>query len=252
MPSTPATGTFSTQDAPLPPPPPTNSSSTQDAPPLTNSSSTDAPLPLPPVSRAALQILPLPLPLTQAPSAPAGLQVVVPENAPNWLREVVHWLLERDLGCHFTALVAALVQLETAFKFDDGNEARLPVGSRPTPVTNWISRGRVSKTQKIPQVANVAKYAEQFMLWWDELQPEWRKRKKDGGWEFGGDVAYGKPDEWGELDVPGQNGCLSVVAGLYIWGTCDNQSADVTARWELAVLDVTWMLEGLTQSMTPG
>ncbi|KAJ7126585.1 hypothetical protein C8R43DRAFT_897684 [Mycena crocata] len=173
----------------------------------------------------------------------------MPATAPRWLREVVPWLQTSDLGCHFTALIATLLHLETAFKFDDGNGARLPRGARPDPITSWINKGRVSKTKNIPPVTNVAKYAESFLSWWDELQPEWRTHSGEGRWAFGGDVPYGKSDEWGDLDVPGQNGCLSLVAGLYIWGVCANQPREVREQWEYAVLDITWMLEGLALSM---
>ncbi|KAJ7156611.1 hypothetical protein C8R43DRAFT_883906, partial [Mycena crocata] len=118
----------------------------------------------------------------------------------------------------------------------------LPLADRPPPVTKWINNGRVSKTKNIPAVPSVAKYAEGFFLWWDGL-PKWRTRTDDGRWAFGGDVAYGA---W---MYPGQNGCLSVVAGLFIWGVCENQTPALKEEWEYAVLDVTWMLEGLALSM---
>ncbi|KAJ7150034.1 hypothetical protein C8R43DRAFT_887448, partial [Mycena crocata] len=171
-----------------------------------------------------------------------------PDKAPAWLQDVVPWLLVKDLGCHFTALVAALVQLETAFKFDDGNGARIPETHRPDALNTWISHGRVSKTKKIPTILSVPKYADQYSLWWDSLQLTWQKRNKNGQWAFGGEVAYGNAAEWGKLDIPGQNGCLSVVSGLYIWGVCE-QPANVREKWDAAVLDATWMLGGLALSM---
>ncbi|KAJ7169172.1 hypothetical protein C8R43DRAFT_844169, partial [Mycena crocata] len=144
--------------------------------------------------------------------------VTVPEKAPQWLVDVVPWLLEHELGCHFTSLVVSLVRLETAFAFDDGNGARVPNQHRPDEVTKWISGGRLSKTRKIPHIKNLEKYAKAFFMWWDSLQPKWRSRGRDNEWKFGGDVEYGPADAWGELDVPGQNGCLTLVAALYIWG----------------------------------
>ncbi|KAJ7115644.1 hypothetical protein C8R43DRAFT_902582 [Mycena crocata] len=185
------------------------------------------------------------------PPPPASVTVVVPSNAPEWLHEIVPWLLAQDLSCHFTALVGSLVQLETAFEFDDGNGACIPREHRPAELDKWIKQGRISKNRNIPEVTTkgAPKFATAFSRWWDALQPKWRTRRRDGQWAFGGDVEYGPADAWGQLDVPGINGCLTAVAGLYMWGLCKGQSADLKLRWSDAVLDVTWMLEGLALSM---
>ncbi|KAJ6447330.1 hypothetical protein C8R47DRAFT_999819, partial [Mycena vitilis] len=165
-----------------------------------------------------------------------------------WLDKAIAWLQRKDLGAQYASLLAALVRLEEAFGFDAETYGALPSEDRPDQVQKWIGAGR-TRGQKVPAIANVGKYAEEWYGWWDSMQPEWRRRGADGAWMVGGDTAYGGNEEWGYLDRPGPNGCLSIVASLYFWGVCDNQSAAQRARWQEAVEDVSWMLEGLEMSM---
>jgi hypothetical protein len=154
-----------------------------------------------------------------------------------------------DLGCHFTSVLAALVRLETAFGFDEKAYSVMAAEHRPIQINQWIKGGRTTKTTKIPAIKNSQKYADQWYRWWDYLQPEWRRRDREGNWLAGGDATYGEDDAWGRLDNPGPNGCLSIVAGLYFWGVHKPQTDDGREQWARAVQDVGWMLEGLAESM---
>ncbi|KAJ7732893.1 hypothetical protein B0H16DRAFT_1328501 [Mycena metata] len=170
----------------------------------------------------------------------------MPSNAPAWLRGCVGVLQTEDLGCHFTALVAALVKLESVYGFDDTKYgAAIPAEHRPTEVTQWIRGGR-DRTKKVPKIGNLVKYVKVWQTWWNSLQPEWRRRDGEGNLMAGGEVGYGAADAWGVLDTGGPNGWLSVVASLYFWGVCSGQSVEMKGRWDAAVQDVMWMLEGLT------
>ncbi|KAJ7826750.1 hypothetical protein B0H13DRAFT_1918020 [Mycena leptocephala] len=218
----PASATQDPLANPLPPPPASTPvpSSTQDPP-------ANPPLPPPPAS------IPVP-PSTQGTDtspqlAPVAVQVAVcvPDDAPKWLHDCVELLLAQDLGGHFRALVATLIRLETAFGFNGGR----------------------AKTKKIPAIKNIQKYADEWGKWWGRLQPAWRERDRDGRWRTGGDTLYGPANEWDALDCPGVNGCLSLVASLYFWGACTDQLPLIKERWDSAVQDVTWMLEGLAVSM---
>ncbi|KAJ7819318.1 hypothetical protein B0H13DRAFT_1661437 [Mycena leptocephala] len=180
--------------------------------------------------------------------APQRVDVTVPGDAPSWLADSVAWLQRMDLGCHYTALLAALVRLEGAFGYDQATYGTLPSEGRPVQVHDWIRAGR-ARTKKIPLVIDVERYADEWYGWWDSMQPEWRTRGQDKKWRVGGDTKYGGPEEWGVLDRPGPNGCLSVVASLYFWGVCKDQPIAVQERWREAVEDVSWMLEGLEASM---
>ncbi|KAJ7711718.1 hypothetical protein B0H16DRAFT_1343518 [Mycena metata] len=252
--STPTPSPFNPASSTLAPSPPTPTPTPTLAPfPPT---STPTPSPSNPASKQAPSPPnPSPTPLTLAPPPPNPTPTPSPSNlisadTPSWLSGSVQQFQAQDLGCHFTALLGALVTLETTFGFDKAIQSSLPRGTkRPQQIQKWISRGR-SKVKKVPAIDDLAAYAKEWTAWWDALQPEWRKRDhRSGQWAMGGDVEYGPDDKWGDLDAPGPNGCLSLVAGLYFWGVCEDQSEEVKTRWTTAVLDVTWMLEGLTRSM---
>ncbi|KAJ7025313.1 hypothetical protein C8F04DRAFT_1191583 [Mycena alexandri] len=174
-----------------------------------------------------------------------GLVITIPEDAPPWLRGCVAQLSQRDLGHHFTTLLETLVELETTFGFDEDSYEKLPAEHRPKEVSAWIKGGRDRAT--MPVVNNVGKYVQEWDRWWGGLQPKWRRRDRDGNLMAGGEVGYG--DNWGVLCRAGPNGCLSVVASLYLWGTGQKQTPELQERWRGAVQDVTWMLEGLIESL---
>jgi hypothetical protein len=183
------------------------------------------------------------------PEVPATIPVVFPENAPNWLKAGIAWLTKQDLGCHYRALMVALIQLEAKYGFDPANNGSLGTANRPTQISLWIRGGRGSRMKFPPTINRINKYATQWALWWDGLQPAWRERGDDGHWRI--DSGWGPHDQWDPLEAPGQNGCLSVVASLYFWGLYNaKQPAHLQETWERAVLDVTWMLEGLCASVT--
>jgi hypothetical protein len=108
----------------------------------------------------------------------------------------VAWLRQKDLGCHYTLLLASLVHLEESFGFDEETYGTLPSEGRPVQVHEWIKEGR-ARTKKVPVVLNVEEYAKQWSGWWDSMQPEWRSRGRDGKWVVGGDAEYGGNEEWG-------------------------------------------------------
>ncbi|KAJ6504324.1 hypothetical protein C8R47DRAFT_968665 [Mycena vitilis] len=170
-------------------------------------------------------------------------------GAPDWLKKTIAWLGRQDLGHQYTSLLSTLVRLEEAFGLDPDTYGALPSDGRPGQVQKWIGAGR-SRMRKNPVVSDVGQYADEWYAWWDSMQPKWRRRGPDKKWMVGGDAQYGGNQEWGVLDRPGPNGCLSIVAALYFWGVCENQSGAVRARWLEAVEDVSWMLEGLTASMS--
>lgn len=204
----------------------------------------------PPPSAAALGALPS-LSAVPAPTSTTlpSITVAVPPDAPDWLRDSVKDLSKIDLGCHYASVLAALIRLEAAAKYapqTNGPQrlASSKVAPRPTEISEWIKGGRGKKSKKSPVVSDVAKYTRSWDLWWDSLQLEWRKRDNNGRWRF--DVGYGDDSDWGVLDCYGTNGLVSTVAGLYFWGVAQLLGTEEQrARWENAVHDVVWVLEGL-------
>ncbi|KAH7905084.1 hypothetical protein BJ138DRAFT_1018193 [Hygrophoropsis aurantiaca] len=181
-----------------------------------------------------------------APSAWDTSDPPPPNNAwPKWLSGAYEDISRIPLGQEYTHLLSLLVELETAYHFQ--NKMRgIPKSGRPAQLDRWIANGR-GRGNKPPLVTNATKYSQGFWDWWGGLQPSWRKQ--DAKFHPIQSLPYGA--EWGELKCPGVNGMLSVVASIYWWGCAvlgrvegvvDSGSRE---EWESAQADVTWVLEGL-------
>ncbi|KAJ7041691.1 hypothetical protein C8F04DRAFT_946802 [Mycena alexandri] len=208
--------------------------------------------PAPPPSTSTLNALPelTTAPPPSRPSPPPSIPIVVPEKAPAWLKSSVQDLTRVDLGCHYASVVAALIRLETAAKYGHNDDSRLPAAqrgntARPKVLAAWIRGGRGTKSKLQPVVASLATFVPEWDGWWDSMQPEWRERNRQGRWRI--DLPYQKEWDWGVMQAYGINGILSVVAGIYFWGVAvlAQHDEDQTARWDNAVQDVVWVLEGL-------
>ncbi|KAJ7169407.1 hypothetical protein C8R46DRAFT_848851, partial [Mycena filopes] len=173
--------------------------------------------------------------------------LVFPPEALPWLREALKALLRRDLGVHFQTLVETLIRVEERFGWIEGAPRGITKNLRPDELTSWISagRGKRSKNAYDAGIRDIAGYAARWTAWWDSLQPDWRAREDDKRWRVYSEYDVGM--DWGSLASPGQNGGLSLVAGLYFWGTACLDVPGTTAAekelWETALLDVVWVLE---------
>lgn len=126
-------------------------------------------------------------------------------------------------------------------------KAVIPVAMRPPIVTGWIQNGRcrVGKTgtpmaRMVIKPGDIPKFLKAWSGWWAALQPEWRVRRENGGWERD---TYG--EDWHTMIIPGQNGLLSVIAALSWWGSAVKLEGKGETEWLDAVADVEWMLVGL-------
>ncbi|KAJ7751468.1 hypothetical protein B0H14DRAFT_3513252 [Mycena olivaceomarginata] len=175
-------------------------------------------------------------------TAPGGALALVscPSSAPTWFSEAHAKLTAIDIGPHYAAVVAAWTRLEEASRFEQG-PTNLPSKNRPKEVTAWISSGR--KQTSNTEVSEPAEFADTWYTWWDLLQPAWRRQEGDGVWSTS---SYGEGGrEWGPLYQWGVNGTLSIVASLYFWGCAVRGKEELRTRWEAALSDVVWMLEGM-------
>ncbi|KAJ7103986.1 hypothetical protein B0H15DRAFT_766409 [Mycena belliarum] len=162
-----------------------------------------------------------------------------PPKAPAWFVNARTVLTKVDLGLDFDALIAAWTRIEYASRFEQGPTNLSPTG-RPKQIATWIAGRRAHAP---PKVTDTGAYASQWKVWWDSLQPKWRKRDKEGMWatdEYGDGGA-----EWGPLYQWGVNGTLSLLAALHCWGSTVLETGQPADAWEAAVMDVTWMLEGM-------
>ncbi|KAJ7023319.1 hypothetical protein C8F04DRAFT_1193569 [Mycena alexandri] len=195
----------------------------------------------PPPSASALHALPalLDAPVRErAQTPPPSVPINVPAKAPEWLRASVADLTRVNLGCHYASIVAAFIRLEAAAKYlDDGS--RLPAAAkgpqaRPKVISAWVREGRGTKSKTPPNVDNLSRFVAEWDGWWDGMQPAWRERNRQGRWRV--DPPYRKEWDWGVLDTHWREwDTESVLSG----------SAEDIERWDNAVQDVVWVLEGL-------
>ncbi|KAJ7446849.1 hypothetical protein B0H11DRAFT_1745371 [Mycena galericulata] len=170
---------------------------------------------------------------------PTSKPPACPAKAAEWFSHAFEEMTKVNLGGHFNAVLDAWVRIEAACAFENPKMA-LPSKGRPEHVGRWIQGARGRRNQQNPVVHDPVKYAKEWWIWWNSLQPEWRVKESDGiAWVVGG--AYGK--EWDSLTFWGQN--VVVVASLYFWGCAVADAAEEQEAWELAVNDVAWVFEGL-------
>ncbi|KAJ7907524.1 hypothetical protein B0H13DRAFT_1618324 [Mycena leptocephala] len=170
--------------------------------------------------------------------------VPCPTDAPPWFAHAYEQMTQTDLGCHYHALVAAWIRIEHASRFENGPTNLSPKG-RPQQVGNWVSFLRGKRKGADVAVTDPAAYAVGWQVWWDSLQPEWRKKGKEGEWIMEGEYGGGGR-EWGPLYRWGINGMLNVVVSLYFWGCGVMGGTDAALlSWEKAIHDCTWMMEGM-------
>ncbi|KAK7008539.1 hypothetical protein R3P38DRAFT_2791506 [Favolaschia claudopus] len=203
----------------------------------TESATHQPPSTLPPMSQAAQAAIASAPTLQNSSGSP--ILTPCPSNAAKWFTDAHAAMTRVNLGCHFSALVAAWTRVEVASRFQH-SPSNLSAKLRPKQVSAWISNGR--RTESV--VDNPARFAKEWQAWWDSLQPSWRVRETSGEWSITrGYGANGR--EWGPLYHWGVNGVLTIVASLFFWGRAVESDAELRILWETAVLDVVWMLEGM-------
>ncbi|KAJ7444534.1 hypothetical protein B0H11DRAFT_2249990 [Mycena galericulata] len=246
-----ATSAASAPDTANAAPAPTATSTAPAATSTTSVGSVGAPTPS---ASAAAFLAHIPVVRQGTTATPNGVEV--PAECPPWLRDIVRVLSAVDLGCHFQSLLTMLMRLECKYGSEGNLRAGLSTAKRPAEVQAWIRAGRGlrAKGNYDAGITDLGDYAKRWTAWWDSLQPTWRKRGTDGQWVVGG--SYG--DEWDTLWFPGQNGCASLVASLYFWGASKQAlgggegavwNGEERAKWDRAVQDVVWVVEGLENAV---
>ncbi|KAJ6448363.1 hypothetical protein C8R45DRAFT_1133146 [Mycena sanguinolenta] len=233
-PLVPATSTTSSPDAA---PPSTTPPALGDPPNVATS--------LAPVSHAAQAVIVASTTMpTQSHQLSAGPSTFAPcpPKAAKWFADAHAAMTRVDLGCHYHALVDVWARMEEASRFEHG-PTNLPSKFRPIQVTTWISRSRRGIE---PSVTDPSRYAIDWQVWWDSLQPSWRKKNANGEWIVV-DGYGGGGREWGPLYQWGVNGVLSIVASLSFWGQAVQDTPELRLQWERAVVDVGWMFEGMAK-----
>ncbi|KAF9543145.1 hypothetical protein CPC08DRAFT_649983, partial [Agrocybe pediades] len=148
---------------------------------------------------------------------PAKVSLSHAPAAPNtsidvpWFKKAMQLLTSTDLGPRWNRLLEAWSKFEEAHKFE--GDSRLKATNRPSIISDWIQRARSVSWD--PRISDVAKF------------------------------------DWDSLQLPGQNGLLSVIAGLYFWGVkCHvmKKAATTKEEWSQMVEDVVLVCNSLVQT----
>lgn len=179
------------------------------------------------------------------PEVESETMLTCPENAVPWFQDIFPVINDTSLGKSYEKLLWSYMALEAGYGWQTGS-THLSAKGRPQKITAWINNGRKSF---VLESGNCEAFAEQWWKWWLMLQPKWRGVDPINPLRPlpVGETTFG--DKWGLLKVPGKNGLLTVVAGIWAWGIACAQRNDrkVTKDWESAVQDCTFMVNGLRE-----
>ncbi len=154
-------------------------------------------------------------------------------SGPDWLENARTLFKSENLGSEWDLLCSNWLKFEEDFQFQ--GTGKLGCQRRPWVITGWIQRAR-SPTYR-PDIDDVNGFEADFHVWWQSLQPEWRRvdtakksKQPEGDWDC--------------IRQSGPNGLLSVVAALFFWGGAVQNTSARTA-WLEALTDVSYVLEQL-------
>nr|GAT48535.1 predicted protein [Mycena chlorophos] len=171
-----------------------------------------------------------------------SVRLPCPSDAPEWFTSRYNQFTSVELGLQFDALLSAWTTIESASRFSACMD-KFDLNPLPRNVVKAIetSTGCVLTAQQLSKLPGA------FAQWWDSLQPDWRCTNTAGQWKNGGS-RYGptrSKNAWGKLFTWGPGGFDVVVGVLFFWGSALLNANAPSKQWEAAVVDATWMLEGL-------
>jgi hypothetical protein len=109
--------------------------------------------------------------------------------------------------------------------------------SRPAILSKWLTN---RKFHALPDVDDVAGYAEEWLVWWNGLQPKWRQSSGEGLLPLALSTASKKQDI-ACLKKGGPSGLVTVLIGLKWWASIRGDDT----RWLASVKDITACMEEL-------
>lgn len=169
---------------------------------------------------------------------------------PAWAKPALENFIGIAAGENWNALLASWITFEVEvgvegvcyhflcpFCANDSHIQKLPTKGRPEEVGWWMKQKRPLSNAP---VIDAGEFGAQWQTWWTAMQPEWRTL--DAVWPF----PHVIPAEgsWGRLEHSGgSNGMFLVVLTLSWWARAVSQPSDT--KFNLAVKDVTWMLDAV-------
>ncbi len=110
---------------------------------------------------------------------------------------------------------------------------------RPKEISPWVKGARAVE----PSIRNPAAFAQQWWLWYTELQPAAR-RLPDGTLQR---IPL-EGQDWTELRKGTINGIYSLLASLGWWLKAATANGDCKAEISRALADVDWVLDSVVRS----
>ncbi|KAJ8463231.1 hypothetical protein ONZ45_g17656 [Pleurotus djamor] len=201
------------------------------------------------------------------PTEISPVHLVAPECDPfwpEWIRTFYAPLLNLDkMPAEWRTLLATYVRLEKQSGFENplgsGTAHSLPSDHRPEEVRWWVKCGRNREVT----ITDINVFCSEWWAWWKGMQPVWRNVAESDEQVTATHRVHSKnvsehPDAWTELDKPGQNGFLSIVASLGWWAVevhsanrnrlCWTLVVPQGTEWTSAVYDVIWVMQRLHAS----
>ena len=112
---------------------------------------------------------------------------------------------------------------------------------RPKILSKWLIN---RKFHTLPDVDDVGGYTEEWLMWWNSVQPKWRQSLVTGSLPLPLSIASDKEDLIC-LKKGGLSGLVTIMIGLKWWASI----RDKDAKWLAAVKDVRSCMDEL---MAPG
>jgi hypothetical protein len=158
------------------------------------------------------------------------------------------YLFDGLSGTLWIDAVNSLMSLESVYGFKTQTKT-LPTNKRPLVIGTWVANGRKETLPGVMKDMDITQVRENFVAWWNELQPAWRKCDPEWGRYQRLDWSKESRGDWGTLVCPGNNGIYSVLAYLSWWlrkhpgftGDCSVASSE----WKTLVSDVIWVMDDI-------
>ncbi|KAJ3513894.1 hypothetical protein NLJ89_g2691 [Agrocybe chaxingu] len=148
----------------------------------------------------------------------------VPVSPPEWLTTAYSYLKEGIEDVGWLECIAEWFKFEQQVLLES-TAHRLPVKKRPEALSRWL----LSRKYPPPAVEDPGMFKGEWMVWWNSLQPEWRRGAENAARPL--PFGAGKEEEdVSSLRKGGPSGLVTVVIGLKWWRT--------QPHWNEAVADV--------------
>ncbi|KAF8166957.1 hypothetical protein BJ912DRAFT_829011, partial [Pholiota molesta] len=132
---------------------------------------------------------------------------------PPWLEDASKYLTEAVDSDIWKTFVADWIKFESEHGAITTTAHRMPAALRPGLLSNWIQKRRYDQ---IPSLPDVQVFADEWVSWWNSIQPTWRRSTVPNTLPL--PLSSAKPNEdVCMLRKHGASGLVVVIASLAWW-----------------------------------